>query len=170
MTDIGINCDNAASPAFDAMQKGYSIYTIGLGGGDIRSVDEEMMKRWAKCTGGVYKQADSANALANVYDEIYKLVQGKSIVKKVCSGNADAAQVLSLPTSKPVSAPTQQPVLTPTSRPSTMNPTQPPTKSPTPRPTNKCFASGDCCDSNTSGCCAGLTCKSSGWSGSKKCM
>jgi Mg-chelatase subunit ChlD len=135
LTDIGVNCDNTASPAFDAMQKGYSIYTIGLGGGDLQPADEDRMKRWAQCTGGVYKKAKDAGDLESVYQQIFKQVEAKASVKIVCDGTGSSTLTV---TNKPTASPTHKP---------------------TNQPTKKCFASGECCSSDTSACCPGLTCK-----------
>jgi Mg-chelatase subunit ChlD len=103
LTDIGVNCNSASSPAFHAMQKGYRLYTVGLGGGDIRTEDEAKLQRWAQCTGGQYRKAADANALAVVYDEIFRDVQGNSEVKTICSGATPS------PTPNPTKNPTAQP-------------------------------------------------------------
>ncbi|KAG7367668.1 outer membrane adhesin like protein [Nitzschia inconspicua] len=84
LTDIGVNCDKVSSPAYSAMQKGYKIYAVGLGGGDIRPEDEAMLQRWAQCTGGTYQKATNAAALAGIYDKIYNDVKGSSMIKRIC--------------------------------------------------------------------------------------
>lgn len=74
LTDIGANCQNSASPAYEAMQKGYTVYTIGLGGGDIRLEDEAKLQHWSQCTGGMFMKAKDAAALGSIFDDIYEKV------------------------------------------------------------------------------------------------
>jgi Mg-chelatase subunit ChlD len=165
LTDIGINCDNVSSPAYIAKQKGYTIYAVGLGGGDIRVEDEDNLERWAQCTGGMYKKAADANSLASIYDEIYNDVQGKSMVKIICSDGAVVGTSAQVP--PPTPNPTKSPTPNPTKNP-TPFPTPNPTKNPTPQPTDNCLSCGDLCSGNEGGCCAGYTCKANFW-GTKKC-
>ncbi|KAG7372857.1 cytochrome c [Nitzschia inconspicua] len=172
LTDIGVNCDKVTSPAYAAMQKGYKIYAVGLGGGDIRPEDEARLQRWAQCTGGTYQKATNAAALAGIYDKIYSDVKGNAMVKRVCrEAGIDTKSIQApLPTPSPTLVPTFGPTRIPTPSP-TNAPTPSPTRNPTPQPTNTCFTSGKCCDSNPNGCCSGLTCKSSSmWSSSKTCQ
>ncbi|KAG7340224.1 laminin G domain containing protein [Nitzschia inconspicua] len=187
LTDIGTNCQNTASPAFEAMQKGYTIYTIGLGGGDIRPEDEVKLDQWSKCTGGTYMKATNAAALEGIFSDIYDKVEITVSYKTVCGDDpTNKSSQVPLPTPSPTNAPTPGPTRNPTTSPTnaptpgptrnpttspTNAPTPSPTRNPTPQPTNKCFTSGTCCDSNPNGCCAGLTCKSSSmWSSSKTCQ
>jgi Mg-chelatase subunit ChlD len=52
----------------DAVTKGYTIYTIGLGSG----VDATLLQNIADATGGKYYFATDANALNDIYTNIYK--------------------------------------------------------------------------------------------------
>jgi Ca-activated chloride channel homolog len=72
-----------------AKEWGIKIYTIGVGGGDSvttiqtalgsykvpmgRGVDDRTLREVAKSTGGIYREADSAESLAAVYKEIDEL-------------------------------------------------------------------------------------------------
>lgn len=72
-----------------AKEWGIKIYTIGIGGDPEeariqspfgaflmpqgRNLDEDMLQGLAELTGGVYRRADSANALREIYEEIGRL-------------------------------------------------------------------------------------------------
>ncbi|KAG7372858.1 outer membrane adhesin like protein [Nitzschia inconspicua] len=138
LTDIGANCQNTASPAHEAMQKGYTIYTIGLGGGDIRAEDEVKLDRWAKCTGGTYAMANNAAALEGIFTDIYKKVDLTVSYKTIC-GEDPTIELTAEPTAGPTKKPTAQPTEVPTSKPTNKPsgaPTNPPTPLPTAAPTN----------------------------------
>lgn len=112
-----MNCDNANSPAFAALQKGYKIYAVGLGGVDIRLEDEDKLEHWVECTGGMYKKAEDADALASVYTEIYEDVKGKSEIQTICGGQTVTSKPTPSPSPSPVPNPTKNPALNPTKNP-----------------------------------------------------
>lgn len=74
-----------ASNALAAL--GIRVYTIGIGSGAARygtdAIDEPMMRKIAKVTGGRYFRATTTHALQKVYDTIDELEKSPAKVKKL---------------------------------------------------------------------------------------
>ena len=82
------------SPADDAKNKGYVIYTIGLGEG----VDETILQEIADVTGGKYLLASDASVLDSVFSEIFQEITTSATNVVVIDVLPDYIQLVGQPT------------------------------------------------------------------------
>ncbi|MDI9624683.1 MAG: vWA domain-containing protein [Methanothermobacter sp.] len=87
------------SPADDAKNKGYIIYTIGLGD----YVDETILQEIANVTGGKYLHATDASVLDSIFSEIFQEITVAATNVVVIDVLPDYIQLVGQPTISPTS-------------------------------------------------------------------